>query len=191
MKVLAISGSPRKKGNTEYFLTQALAHMSASGFETELLTLDDKVIKPCRACLACRKELRCTQEGDDFHAIYDKMTAADGIIVGSPVHFSGPAPALVALLDRAGYCSRQSRRFFSGKVGAPVAVARRAGHNFTFAWLLLWFFVNDFIIPGSTYWNVGMAGEGGARDAEADKEGLDTIAHFAKNMARVLTALHA
>jgi multimeric flavodoxin WrbA len=189
MKVLGIAGSPRKDGNTEHYVRHALARLSAKGFETELVTLHDKSIKPCRGCYGCRTEFRCIQGDDDFHPIYEKMTGADGLIVGSPVHYSGPTPMLVALLDRAGFSSRWSGKFFSGKVGGPIAVARRAGHNFTFAWLLLWFFINDMIVPGSTYWNVGMAGAGGGRDAQKDQEGLDTITHFADNMARVLTAL--
>jgi len=70
-----------------------------------------------------------------------------------------------------------------------VAVARRAGHNFTFAQLLFWFFINDMVIPGSTYWNVGVAGPGGERDAAKDEEGIRTVEHFAGNMARLLRKL--
>jgi len=169
----------------------ALDHLAAEGFETEMVTLNGKTINPCRGCYGCRAEFRCTQTGDDFHHIYEKMTEADGIIIGSPVHYSGPAPGLMALLDRAGFCSRWSGKFFSGKVGGPIAVARRAGHNFTFAWLLLWFFINDILVPGSSYWNVGMAGAGGARDAAGDQEGLDTITRFARNMARVMKKMNA
>jgi len=189
MKVLGIAGSPRKEGNTEHYVKHALAQLGAKGLETELVTLNGKTIKPCEGCYGCRTEFRCTQTGDDFHAIYEKMVEADGLIIGSPVHYSGPTPILMALLDRAGFSSRWSGKFFSGKVGGPIAVARRAGHNFTFAWLLLWFFINDITVPGSTYWNVGLAGAGGGRDAANDQEGLDTITHFTANMARVMEKL--
>lgn len=186
MNVLGIVGSPRRDGNTEHFVRLVLDRVSAEGFSTQLVTLHGKEIKPCIACLGCREEGRCVQE-DDFAPIFDQMVAADGLIVGSPTYFGSATPQVMALLDRAGYSARTSGRFhFSGKVGAPVAVSRRAGHNFTFAQLLLWFFINDMIIPGSTYWNVGVAGAGGARDAEDDQEAARTLDHFAVNLARVL-----
>jgi multimeric flavodoxin WrbA len=92
----------------------------------------------------------------------------------------------MSLLDRAGYVSRQTKEFFSGKVGAPIVVARRAGHNFTLAQLLLWYFINDMIVVGSTYWNIAVAGSGGARDIKGDREGIDTVRHFADSMARLM-----
>jgi len=186
LKVIGIVGSPREKGNTEFFVKRALDRLAGEGFEVELVTLRGKTILPCQACLGCRDEGRCVQE-DDFGPIFDKMVEADGIIVGSPVYFGSAAPPLMALLDRAGYAARASgRSHFSGKVGAPIAVARRAGHNFTFAQLLLWYFINGMVIPGSSYWNVATAGAGGDRDAEKDEEGIRTIENFAANMAEVL-----
>lgn len=71
-------------------------------------------------------------------------------------------------------------------MGGPITVARRAGHNLAFSQLLLWFFINGVTVPGSTYWNVGMAGAGGARDAGNDEEGLATVENFAHNMAEVM-----
>lgn len=186
MNVVGIVGSPRRDGNTEHLVRRVLDRVAAEGFTTELHTLAGKDIRPCIACLGCREEGRCVQR-DDFGPIFDRMVAADGLVVGSPTYFGSATPQVMALLDRAGYSARTSGEFhFAGKVGAPVAVARRAGHNFTFAQLLLWFFVNDMIIPGSTYWNVGVAGAGGARDAESDQEAARTLDHFAVNLARVL-----
>jgi multimeric flavodoxin WrbA len=63
------------------------------------------------------------------------MKAADGIILGSPVYFGSATSQLTSLLDRAAYVQRQTGEYFSGKIGAPIVVARRAGHNFTFAQL--------------------------------------------------------
>ncbi|MCL6580139.1 MAG: flavodoxin family protein [Firmicutes bacterium] len=190
MKVVAIVGSLRPGGNTEYALRRVLGRVEAGGLETELVTLHDKTILPCRGCGGCRSKGACVQE-DDLGPILEKMKEADGIIVGSPVYFSSASPALMSLLDRAGYVLRSSGSTFAGKVGAPVVVGRRAGHNFTFAQLLLWYFINEFVIPGSTYWNVVFGGAAGARDAEKDEEGLRTLDRFADNLVTVLRKLRS
>lgn len=205
MKVLGICGSPRIGGNTEYFINIALKEIEKHGIDTELVRLGEKEVKPCRACYGCVKAKKCIQEGDGFDEIFDKMLEAGGIIVGSPVYNSAATPNIKALLDRAGFVSRwmansmkeKSENYdwkgtaFSGKVAAPITVARRAGQNFAFAQLLLALTVNDFIIVSSNYWNVGVAGKGGAMDAENDAEGIGIMKHMAENMVHVLEKLHA
>ncbi len=190
MKVLGIAGSNRSNGNTAFYVRHALERLEAEGFETEYISLAKKDINPCLGCYSCVEAKTCTQKGDDFHAIFDKMVAAEGLIVASPVYYSSVVPQLMALLDRAGFCRRWDGEFFSGKVGGPITVARRAGHNMAFAQLLLWYFINDIIVPGSSYWNVGLAGSGGGIDASEDEEGIKTIDHFCDNMARVMRALN-
>lgn len=188
MKALAICGSPRQNGNTEYFLRLFLAELAAKGIDTEFLWLGDKHILPCRGCYGCLVNKACVQK-DDFEAVFARMEAADAIIVGSPVYVSKPAALLTALLERVTFSARASGRMLSGKVGAPVTVARRAGQTFAFAELLLWYFINDMVIPGSMYWNVGVAGAKGAIDADKDLEGIEIIKHAAANTARVMQAL--
>ena len=109
------------------------------------------------------------------------MLRADIIVVGSPVYFGSATPETMALLDRAGYVSRANGHLLSRKIGGPIAVARRAGHNFTYAQLMFWYTINDMIVPGSTYWNVGLAREAGAINEDA--EALATIDRFADNLA--------
>lgn len=191
MKAIGIVGSPRRNGNTEYLMKKALSILKEEGIKTELILLAGKEIKPCDGCLRCKKEMRCVIEGDGFEAIYRKMREANGIILGSPVYFGSATPQLISLLDRAAYVSRQTKKFFSGKIGGPIVVARRAGHNFTFAQLLLWFFINDMIIVGSSYWNVAIAGAGGLRDIEKDEEGIETVRHFASSMARLMKKVYS
>lgn len=188
MKVVGIVGSLRKDGNTEFLMKRALSRLTAQGLEVELISLRGKKINPCLGCMECREKGGCVQN-DDMRPIFDKMMEADGILVGSPVYFSSAAPPLMALLDRAGYHARACGTSFAGKVGAPIVVARRAGQNFTFAQLLLWYFINGMVIPGSSYWNVAVAGAGGARDAEKDEEGLRTIDNFVDHLAYVLGKL--
>jgi multimeric flavodoxin WrbA len=109
------------------------------------------------------------------------MLRADIIIVGSPVYFGSASPEMMALLDRAGYVAGANGKLFSRKIGGPITVARQAGHNFTYAQLLLWYMINDMVVPGSTYWNVALAREPGA--VMQDTEALETIDRFADNLA--------
>ena len=203
MKVVAIVGSPREASNTKQLTEEALRTLEKEGIDTELIHLRGKRIQACTGCYDCVEAKVCTLPEDDFYPIFDKVLEADGLIVGSPVYNSSTPADLKAFLDRAGFLSRwinnemvQGKKgydwkgtAFSGKVAAPITVARRAGQNFTFAELLLWFTVNDFTVVGSHYWNVGVAGKSGAVDALEDEEGLGIIRHMAKNMSHVIKQL--
>ncbi len=191
MKVVGISGSLRPQSNTLHFVQTALAVLEKQGIQTELISLMGKEIKPCTGCYDCTRQGRCTIEGDDFDEIIGKMRTAEGLVLGSPVYLSSVVPQMMALLDRATFVAYWNNKFFTGKVGGPITVARRAGHNMAFSQLLLWFFINGLIVPGSTYWNVGTAGTSGARDAEKDAEGLQTVTNFAQNMAVLMKKLFA
>jgi multimeric flavodoxin WrbA len=183
MHAIGISGSPRKDGNTDTLVRRCLDKLAERGVSGEFVTLRDKTIKGCRACATCskRKDKTCNTKDDDFHPVFEAMQRADIIVVGSPVYFGSATPEMVALLDRAGYVSRANGHLFSRRIGGPIAVARRAGHNFTYAQLAFWFTINDMIVPGSTYWNVALAREAGA--VKDDAEGLATIDRFAENLA--------
>lgn len=187
MKVVAICGSPRKGGNTEQLLRAALDVIDTHGIETELVTLAGKTIRPCTACMACRNKNQCAIQ-DDFDPIYRTILDSEGIIVGSPVYFGSATPETMALLDRAGYVSRHNGNLLDRKVGGPIAIARRAGHNFTFAQLLMWYMINGLIVPGSTYWNIAFGREKG--EALQDEEGVRTIRIFAENIAWLLGIIH-
>lgn len=187
MKVLAISGSPRPQGNTRFLLHEALRILEQQGIETEYISLHDKEILPCKACLKSAEDKnRCAQE-DDFLPIYRAMTQADGLIVGSPVYFGSATPNLMALLDRAGYVARQGDNLFFRKAGTPMVVARRAGVNFTYAQLLFFFSIMGMIVPGSSYWPIAYGLKPG--EVAQDEEGLKTIVNLAENLAWLLKKL--
>jgi multimeric flavodoxin WrbA len=187
MKVLAICGSPRPQGNTWLLLQEALKVLQGHGIATEFLSLHDKQILPCRACMKCAKDKnRCAQE-DDFMPVYWAMAASDGLMVGSPVYFGSATPNLMALLDRAGYVALQGDNPFARKVGTPIVVARRAGVNFTYAQLQFWFCIMSMFTPGSSYWPIAYGLKEG--DVAGDAEGLKTITDLADNMAWLLKKL--
>ncbi len=182
MKIIGIVGSSRIGGNTEILTRTALEEAEKEGVETELIALADKEIKPCDACLSCRETGKCHIK-DDLPSILEKMLAADGIILSSPVYYGSASPKIKALIDRSGYSSRgtDGRRPFENKVGGPIVVARRGGQNFTYAQLMFFFMITGMIVPGSTYWNIAFGREKG--DVTKDEEGVQTIKNFGKKLA--------
>ncbi len=202
MKILGICGSPREESNTRFYLRQTLSEFETQGAQTEIILLRDLNIRGCKGCYGCVKAKKCVIE-DDFGIVFEKMMEADGILFGSPVYHSSITSELKAVLDRAGFSGRWYSNemkgkedsyewkgtVFSGKVVAPVTVARRAGQNFAFAQILLWATCNDCIVAGSTYWNVGVAGKGGTVNADEDEEGIGIMKHLASNMTHIIRCL--
>ena len=191
MKAIAICGSPRLEGNTEILLRRVLEVLESDGISGEFVRLAENKIEPCTACGTCArlKDKRCAIKTDGFHPVFEKMLEADIIVVGSPVYFGSATPQLMSLLDRAGYISRFNGHLFSRKLGGPVAVARRAGQNFTYAQMLYWFTINDMIVPGSTYWNVAFGTKKG--QVSEDTEGMETVARFAENLGWLAKKINA
>jgi multimeric flavodoxin WrbA len=189
MRVLGVSGSPRAGGNTEILVKLALEVMAEQGIETDFLSLVDRPIKPCTACGGCSRPgaTDCVLDDPAFEGIVDRFRAADGILIGSPVHFGSATPQTMAMLDRVGYVSRRNGNFLRRKVGAAITVARRAGQNFTFAQLNFFFLISEMIVPGSTYWNIATASDKG--DVNQDAEALKTIRTLAENMAWTMKKL--
>ena len=183
MKVLAINGSPRKKGNTELLLREAMKVLEEHGIDTELIKIGGKKIKPCTACMKCKKEKdgQCHISNKLLNEILVKMTKADGLLIGSPVYFSDITPETKALLDVAGYALRAAGNPLKRKTGAAVIAVRRAGAIHSFDSINHFFLINEMIIPGSSYWNIGIGREKG--DVLNDEEGLKTMRTLGENMA--------
>jgi multimeric flavodoxin WrbA len=191
MRVLGISGSPRRGGNTDTLIQTALGVLAAADIETEFLSLADHPVKPCQACGGCTKsdEVDCVQDDPAFEGMIQRFIAADGILIGSPVYFGSATPQTMSLLDRVGYVSRHNGNFLRHKVGAAITVGRRAGQNFTFAQLNYFFLLSEMIVPGSTYWNIAFGK--GKGEVSADAEGIETVKNLAGNMAWLMKKLHA
>lgn len=185
MKAIGIVGSPRKNGNTEILTAHCLQAIVEGGLETELIRLSGLDIRPCNACDVCREEKRCPID-DDVLRIYEKMKAADAIILASPVYFSAVTALMKALIERTGFMS-YGEKPFAGKVGGPLVVARRAGKTATFAQIMYWFQIMDMIVPGSTYWSVAIGRKPG--EVRDDKEGMDVAWHFGENVANLVKKL--
>jgi len=125
MKVLGIVCSPRKGGNTEILMQEALAGARDSRAETELLAVRDFDIKPCDGCLSCEKTGDCYIK-DDMQSVYEKMLNADGIILGTPVYFWSMSGQAKVLIDRT-YALRHPHLKLANKIAGAIAVATRTG----------------------------------------------------------------
>jgi len=186
MKAIGIVGSPRKNGNTEIVTKHALRAIEEEGIDTELITLAGLNIQLCDGCEACASEETCPID-DDIFPIYQKMKAADVIILASPVYYGSATALIKALMERTSRIGGSQGRIWSGRVGGALVVARRAGKNFTLAELNFWFQIQGFFIPGSTYWNVAIGR--GKGEVEKDQEGLKTAWNFGKNAAFLVKKL--
>jgi multimeric flavodoxin WrbA len=191
VKVIAFNGSARKDGNTALLIRRVLQVLEAEGIQTKLIQLAGQQIRGCNSCRTCysTKNKRCIIEDDNVNAYIQKMTKADGIILGSPVYFSMMSPELKALSDRAFYVARANGDLFKRKVGAAVVAVRRAGGIPTFDAVNHYFLISQMIVPGSFYWNVGIGQKKG--DVEGDEEGMEIMEHLGKNVAWLIKKLKA
>ena len=99
MKILAIVGSPRPKGNTSYLVDQALQESAAHGIKTEKIILNKYKVNPCQGHDNCSSFSVCKQD-DDAPWILDKFCSAEGIILGSPVYYYNMTAQMKAFVDR-------------------------------------------------------------------------------------------
>ena len=97
------------------------------------------------------------------------MVEADGIIIGSPTYYANCTANTQALMERAGYATRKSGNPLARKVGAAVVAVRRGGAIHAFDSINHWFQINEMILIGSSYWNIGIGLDNG--DVENDDEG--------------------
>ncbi len=192
MKVVAFNGSARRGGNTAILLRYVLGELEKEGIETELVELAGAKIHGCLACRKCsaRKNRRCSQEENDIgNLCIEKMDAADAIPLGSPTYVADVSPEIKALMDRACLVSRANGGMFRHKVGAGVVAVRRAGAMHAFDALKHFFLISEMIVPGSSYWNIGIGWEPG--EVEKDDEGIRTMKILGQNMAWLLNQIHA
>jgi len=153
LKVLGIVCSPRKGGNTEILVQEALAGAKENGAETELLKISEIKIAPCDGCMTCHQSGECRIK-DDMQKVYKKILAADGIILGSPVYFWSVSGQAKTLMDRT-YALRYPYHKLRNKVGGAIAVAGRRGCMSALSVINNFFLGHDMLATG-----LGIAGYG-------------------------------
>jgi len=189
MKVVGVSGSARKGGNTAQMIEGAFAPLREAGVECELIELAGKDVRGCMACLKCaeKQDRQCHGRKDFVNEVMPKLFEADGIILGSPTYFGDLSPELKALIDRTGYVSMRNGGLLARKVGAAVVAVRRGGGMHVFDSINHLFTITQMIVVGSTYWNLGYGRDKG--EVQGDEEGLQNMANLGANMAWLLGKL--
>ena len=150
MKVLAINGSPKEKGNTFQAIEVVASELEKQGIETEIVHVGNKDIRGCLACGGCarNKNQKCVID-DEVNCLVQKMKDADGIIIGSPVYYASIAGTMKCFLDRAFYVASANGGLLRHKVGASIAVSRRSGELTTFDHLNHYFTIAEMFVASS------------------------------------------
>lgn len=188
VKIMGIVGSPRKKGNTNYLVKEALKAAGKLGVETELINMCDIEIEPCVACDICKSTGECAIY-DDVPNLLDKLTDSQGVIFGSPVYFGSMTSQLKMLIDR----SRPLRFDFKlkNKVGGGISVggSRNGGQETTISAIHQFMLIHDMIIvgDGAPLAHYGGTGVGSnINSAEGDDVGLETSRNLGRRMAELI-----
>jgi len=182
MKVVAFNGSPNKEGNTYTGIKMVTDLLESSGVETEIVQVGNKKIRGCMACQKCIKNRdgKCVFNDDPVNDWIEKMLEADGIILGTPVHWAGVAGTMKSFLDRAFYAIGAGEKGLENKVGVSLAAVRRSGGITAVDQLNKFLEYSEMIIPSSNYWNVIHGTKAG--EVLKDKEGVQILETLGKRM---------
>jgi multimeric flavodoxin WrbA len=186
MKVTAINGSPHAEGNCFHALSRLGERLGGEGIDFEIIQIGAKAIRGCIGCGSCgkRKDGTCVFKDDPLNETVAKMKDSDGIVLASPVYYSGVAGTMKSFLDRAFYVAGASDGLFRHKAGAALVAVRRSGGSSTLDCLNHYLSYSEMIVATSNYWNIVhglMPGE-----MEKDAEGLQIVDVLAGNLAWIL-----
>ncbi|MBQ5313535.1 MAG: flavodoxin family protein, partial [Oscillospiraceae bacterium] len=179
------NGSPNQYGCTYTALKEVSDKLNSHGIETEFVYLGTQAVHGCIACGGCYQSGRCVFD-DKVNEILEKAAEYDGMVVGSPVYYSGPNGTLCAFLDRLFYCSRGR---FANKFAAAVVSCRRMGNTSSLDRLNKYFQISKMHIVSSQYWN-GVHGNT-PEEVMQDKEGLQIMRTLGENMAWLIKIAEA
>lgn len=191
VKILGISGSPRK-GATEYVVGEALkAAAEIPGVETEMITLRGKKIAPCNHCDYCRSEKTWCVIKDDMLDLITKFIEADAFIIASPVYVYTTTPQLQAFFSRMRACFHVFPGRLRNKFGAAIAVGgtRNGGQEMTINTIINLLMARGINVvsnetggyAGGKVWSKDKKAEGAAEDLI----GMETVTKLAKKLAEV------
>lgn len=186
MHVLMINGSTHANGCTYTALAEVAGQLEQEGITTEIVQIGKSAIHGCTACHSCRKTGQCIFSDDPVNDCIEKLKAADGLVVGSPVYYAGPNGALCAFLDRLFYAAMGQYQY---KPAAAVVSCRRGGASAAFDRLNKYFTISGMPVVSSQYWN---AVHGNTPDeVRQDLEGMQIMRTLGRNMAWLLKSIDA
>lgn len=183
MKVVAFNGSPKKNGNTYKSIESVAKELEKENIDVEIIHVGNKVIRGCLACGGCsrNKNEKCVIDNDEVNEWIAKMKEADGIILGSPVHYSSIAGTMKSFLDRAFLVTSVNDGMLRHKVGASVVAVRRSGGVPVFDQLNNYINYSEMLMPTSNYWNVAYGDK--VNEVLQDSEGMQIMRVLGQNMA--------
>lgn len=186
MKVLLVNGSPHEKGCTYTALSEVASALNQEGVETEIFSIGTSPVRGCIGCGACAGKSRCIFDDDVVNRLIGKLDSADGLVIGSPVHYASAGGAITAVLDRLFYAA-------SGKLAykpcACVVSARRAGTTAALDQLMKYPAINRMPLVSSQYWPMV---HGSTPDqVRQDLEGMQIMRTLGHNMAWLLKCIEA
>ncbi len=188
MKVIAISGSPRPRGNTSQLIEIVFNAIKEKDntIETEMIQLAGKIINTCLSCYKCvkNKDNKCIQK-DDLNAIYAKMVKADAIIFGAPVYFGDVTGKMRCFIERVGMIAMFNNKAFKRKIGAIVIAKRRQGGIQSLNTVNFLFYISEMIIVG---YAIGIGTTPG--EVQNDSEGINDAKTLGKNIFWLLNKIH-
>jgi len=182
MKVVAFNGSPKKEGNTYHGIKMVAEELEKEGIEVKIIHVGNKAIRGCLACNGCvrNQDEKCVID-DEVNEWIQKMKEADGIILGSPVHYASVGGTMKSFLDRAFYVTSVNKSMLRHKVGTAVVAVRRTGGIPAFEQLNNFINYSEMLMPTSNYWNVIHGTTPG--EVNGDEEGKQIMRVLGKNMA--------
>lgn len=187
MKVVAINGSPRIDGNTAQAIEIVASELRKQDIEVEILQVGNKNIRGCMACVKCAEIGKCVMDNDVVNEYIEKMKEADGILLASPVYYSGISGTMKSFLDRAFLVIGMTDNALRYKVGATITVVRRTGGMPTLDNLDRYIQYSEMFVPTANYWNVIHGEKRG--EIKEDLEGVQTGRVLGKNMAWLMKAV--
>ena len=189
MNVVLVNGSPNANGCTFTGLSIIKERLALNGVDSQIFQVGKKPIVGCTACQTCRqpgKLGRCVFDGDPVNRVAQALREADGLILGSAVHFASATGAATSFFDRLFYCTElEAKRL---KFGAAIVSCRRGGASATFDQLNKYFTISQMPVVSSCYWNSihGFTPE----DVYKDEEGVRIMKTLADNMAYLIKCKH-
>ncbi|GHU50474.1 FMN reductase [Clostridia bacterium] len=182
MKVVLVNGSPKPNGCTYTGLSIIKEQLAKQGVDSEIFQVGAKPIIGCTACVKCRTLGKCVFDDDGVNRVAEAMATADGLVLGSPVHYAGASGALTSFADRLFYS--MDKKNLRLKFGASIVSCRRGGATAAFDQLNKYFTISQMPLVPSNYWNQihGHTPE----EVMKDEEGLQTLRVLANNMAYLI-----
>ena len=180
---MMINGSPHSKGNTALALDEMRKIFEAEGVEVSTVHVGNKLVRGCIACRKCFETGKCVFD-DIVNESAPLFEAADGFVVATPVYYASANGTVISFLDRLFFSTPFDKTM---KVGAGIAIARRAGTTATYDELNKYFGINGMPIAPSQYWSIAFGLEAG--DVTQDAEGMQTMRTLARNMIFMMRSI--